>query len=108
MSDNEGLIASDRVTFEVKVDSNVYSLEVCKKACYALMGYLSCIIQTSSSHNVITAKVTGDHSKSSVELKELLFDELLDYSLRESISSKTENVRNIILSNAFSNTRLVD
>ena len=46
--------------------------------------------------------VMPDTPDSNKEIRLLLLDELLDYSLRESISEQTEDVRNVILANAFS------
>ena len=100
------LIASDKLSFELRVDPKVYSLEVCKKASYALMGHLSCEIRVSPAEITIYVVSSGEQGYDVKQLHALLLDELLDYSLRETISSKTEAVRNIILSNAFSNTKL--
>lgn len=100
-------IASDKCYFELKLKSDVYSLEVCKKASYALMDYISCEIKTNNSEIIIKASKSSDSEYDANELKALLLDELLDYSLRESISKQTEDIKNIILSNAFSNTKLV-
>jgi His-Xaa-Ser system protein HxsD len=100
-------IASDKCYFDLKLDSNVYSLDVCKKASYALMDYISCEIKTINSEIIIEAFKSSDSEYDADQLQALLLDELLDYSLRESISKQTEDVKNIILSNAFSNTKLV-
>jgi len=102
------LIASDKHSFELRVDAGVYSLEVCKKACYALMSHISCEIKYSAPEIIIYATCNGLTDYDPKELHALLLDELLDYSLRESIAQKSETLRNIILSNAFSNTKLTD
>ena len=83
---------------------------VCQKACYALMNLISCSIGSVDSESfwTIEASISEGCEKSVSELKHLLLDELLDYSLREKISEKTEPIRNLILSNAFSNSGLVD
>ena len=101
------VIATDKRIFDLDVDSNIYSIDVCKKACYALMAYISCSFKISQSKITITAVISGEHTEDIDQIEALLLDELLDYSLRESISSQTENLRNIILSNAFSNTKLI-
>jgi His-Xaa-Ser system protein HxsD len=101
------VIATDSRQFDVELDSGVYGLLVCQKACYALMNYISCQISTSDTKIKIVATVNSDCGKSTSELKGLLMDEMIDYALRETISAKTESVRNIILSNAFSNTKLI-
>lgn len=103
----EPLNGSDRCTFDVNVDSNVYSLEVCQKACYAMMGRLSCLIKTEGNTIRIKATIINALGDTSATLEAMLLDELLDYSLREKICNQTKDIRNIILSNAFSNTKLV-
>lgn len=100
------VIATDKGSFELKLDTDIYSIEVCKKACYALMSHISCQLGKTGNQITIVATLNSDHPEDKQQLKALLMDELLDYSLRETISSKTENIRDIILSNAFSNSKL--
>ena len=71
------------------------------------MSLASCEIQKEEALFTVTVNVISDASQSNNEIRLLLLDELLDYSLRESISEQTEDVRNIILANAFSRSRLV-
>jgi His-Xaa-Ser system protein HxsD len=106
MSEEE-LIGSDKRYFILRVEAEVYSMEVCKKACYAMMSLFSSQISKDGHEFVLNVSVNQETSESTAQLQELLLDELLDYSLRESISNKTESIRNIILANAFSKTRLV-
>ena len=106
MPDN-GLIASDKREFVLRLDSAIYSADVCKKASYAMMSLFSSQISTDGQDFVISVSVNQETAESVSQLQELLLDELLDYSLRESISQKTESIRNVILANAFSKTKLV-
>mgnify|MGYP006426170945 CR=1 FL=1 len=101
------LIATDQRSFDLEIDPEIYSLEVCKKACYALLAIISCNFEVTKKKIIIKAIVCGENSEEVEQLKALLLDELLDYSLRASIAEQTENVRNVILSNAFSKTKLV-
>jgi His-Xaa-Ser system protein HxsD len=101
------IIATDQRQFSVQVDPAVYSLNCLKKACYAIMTLASCDIQKEENVFTVTLNVLPDISQSNKEIRLLLLDELLDYSLRESISEQTEDVRNVILANAFSRSRLV-
>tara|TARA_R110002074_G_scaffold242440_1_gene414283 strand:+ start:181 stop:498 length:318 start_codon:yes stop_codon:yes gene_type:complete len=103
----DSLIASDKSSFELRLDESVYSIAVIKKASYALMQLMSCLISNHDGKVTVKVTPTPDCDKGHNELEALLVDELLDYSLREIISDKTEPVRNLILSNAFSNTKLV-
>jgi len=104
----DDVIATDTVSFVLEVSLDVYNLHVCKKACYALMGLVSCEIDCDENNRArIEVTASKDCKLDEASLRQFLTDELLDYSLREEIGIKTENIRNIILSNAFSNTKLV-
>ena len=101
------VIVSDSAAFTIQLDSKVYSLLVCQKALYALMRYISSSITVSGDIIEVVVTPVPNSAKSTEELKALINDELLDYSLRESIFEKTIAIRTLILSNAFSNTKLV-
>jgi His-Xaa-Ser system protein HxsD len=102
----KNIIVSDCEVFSLSLDSSVYSLSVIQKSCYALMHLFS--VNISRYENNFLLKIQPLSSDlSSKELEGLLLDELLDYSLREKISEKTEGVRNLILANAFSKTKLI-
>jgi His-Xaa-Ser system protein HxsD len=102
------VITTDKRSFEIELNSKVYSLLACKKACYALMELVSCEITTSPDKLLVKIHPTTECNKDEQEIRALLLDELLDYSLRETISEKTDSIRTLILSNAFSKTKLVD
>lgn len=104
----KNVIATESRSFQAKINPSIYSLLVCQKACYALMNYMSCKIDYVGDDLVIEVNVSDECDKTLDDLNHLLLDELLDYALREKISEKTEPVRNLILSNAFSNTGLVE
>ena len=104
----DNILATDSRSFVVEVDPTIYSALVCQKACYALMAYISCSVKDVGDKLVIEANISPECDKSIRELNDLLLDELMDYSLREKISEKTESIRNLILSNAFSNTSLIE
>lgn len=102
------VIATDKRHLEFEIDSAVYSMECVKKSCYALMAIGSSEIRTLTDHQILVKMaILQDINQSDAEIRQLLFDELLDYSLRESISKQTEGVRNVILANAFSRSRLI-
>ena len=107
MMPEEELISSDKRQFILRVESEIYSMEVCKKSCYAMMSLFSSQISKDGNEFVLNISVNQETSETRAQLQELLLDELLDYSLRESISHKTESIRNVILANAFSKTKLV-
>lgn len=101
------IIASDSLAFHVEVDSTIYSELVCQKACYVLMRHMSAKVTSTEKSYIISGNLEASSNLTLVEIESMLIDELLDYSLREKIAEQTENTRNLILSNAFSNTKLV-
>lgn len=105
---NNIIASSSTRSFDYEIDKDIYSLLIIQKACYALMGLITCQISNSSTGYLVRISPNAHCDKDDSEIVSLLNDELLDYSLREKISSQTESVRNLILSNAFSNTKLVN
>jgi len=102
------VIATDKRHLEFEIDEAVYSMECIKKSCYALMAIGNSEISTLTNHQILVKMaILQEVNQSDAEIRQLLFDELLDYSLRESISKQTEGVRNVILANAFSRSRLI-
>lgn len=101
------LIGSDRPSFDLEVNANVYSVDSCMKAAYALMSKLTAQIETEGEKIKICITPAGNFDLTETELKGLFLDEILDYSLRESIKEQTASYRDIILSNAFSNSKLI-
>lgn len=103
------IIATDKRLIRMRIDEDVYSLESVKKACYAIMALASCEITKIEGGGglEVLLYVVKDTNHSDAEISQVLLDELLDYSLRESIAEQTEDVRNVILANAFSRSRLV-
>lgn len=91
-------------------DSSIYSLTAVKKAAYKFAKI--CSVHLQPSENGITATLnTIDTSLSDtdkVTIAGALCNEAIDQDLRESISAKTEGVRNLILAQAFSKTSLLE
>ena len=90
-------------------DENVYSIEALKKASYRNIANYSVVIKKEGAQLECLFSFpdgTTEHQTS------LFIDdfkkEVLDQDLREIIKRETEGIRNLILSHAFSKTRLVE
>jgi His-Xaa-Ser system protein HxsD len=92
----------------VNFDSRVFSLTAIKKASYRFIDkFTNDIVLTGSE---ITCVLNFSPSYSAAASKFIVEDfkkEVLDQDLRITISSETENVRNLILAHAFSRTSLI-
>lgn len=88
-------------------DERVYSVEAVQKAAYRLMN--SIVVDISIKNGKILCKVNPSIGIDPVGLEKSLQEfkkEVLDQHLRLKIKSETEQVRNLIIGIAFSNTGL--
>lgn len=93
---------------EVFFDTNVYKLDVVKKAAYRFTDKFSVNFRLDSSQ--VMCELNFPDKKSKEYIDQTINDfksEVLDQDLREKISIETESVRNLILAHAFSRTSLI-
>lgn len=95
--------------FILKFDSKIYSLDIIKEAMYRFTD--KCSFRFEMLEQTITVNIQffsniSDDSKK--EISQQIHNEVLDQDLRKTIAKETEYVRNLILANAFSNTKLID
>jgi His-Xaa-Ser system protein HxsD len=92
---------------EVSLDATAYSADAIQRAAYRFCDRLSlelttaggtfrCVVRVETDDDDIADATVGDFT-----------NEVLDQTLRERIRTETEEVRNLILALAFSNTDLV-
>jgi His-Xaa-Ser system protein HxsD len=95
---------------ELFFDSNVYDLDVIKKASYRFIDQFSVDISLGNDSKIICV-ISYPSSKSPESVDHMVSEfkkELLDQDLRKRIGIETEAVRNLILAHAFSKTSLVN
>lgn len=92
---------------ELEFDSAAYSVDAVQRAAYRFSDRLSATVATGDPIRCVLFLETKD----GLEVEQLLAEfrkEVLDQVLRERIRRETEQVRNVILAHAFSNTGLID
>lgn len=93
---------------EVTFDASMHSADAIQRAVYSLSDRLSCDIRADGANFRCVVHVdesdAGDVDVILAQLRNAVTDE----TLRERIRRETEEVRNLILALAFSNTGLVD
>jgi His-Xaa-Ser system protein HxsD len=87
---------------ELHFDVRVFSLETVKRALYRYQDKCSFDIQLRD-NDIMVSLVTSNAS-----LPDSIKREVLDQDLRDTITKETQNVRQLILANAFSNTGLIN
>lgn len=96
--------------YGVSLDTTIYNLEAIKKAAYKFADRASLIIVPGpGTHVSIVFNFTAEHVD--FEPEQIIGDfcnELLDQDLRGQIKKETEPLRNLLLAQAFSRTKLVD
>jgi His-Xaa-Ser system protein HxsD len=95
------------ITREVVLDLSGYSIDAIQRAAYKLSEQLSVDIRSESSGYRCLLHLEGEPTEDDAEALAADFRrEVLDQALRERIRGETEQVRNLILAFAFSNTGL--
>lgn len=88
-------------------DDRVYSVITLQKAAYRFINYFACNFSLTENQIRCEVESSGNLTLESFNAKVHEFKkEVLDQHLREKIRTETEDVRNLILSVAFSSTGL--
>lgn len=87
----------------IEFDSHVFSLDTIKKTLYRFSD--KCSFDIAMKDNIITVVF---QAKTEEDWIGKIKNEVLDQDLRDIISKETENIRTLILANAFSNTGLIE
>ena len=98
----------DANTLVVGFDPSVYRLAAIKKAVYRLGDRLSASIRVAKNGTIETELILVDSSPDIDRLLGDLCREALDQELREQIAEETAGIRDLLLSQAFSATSLID
>jgi His-Xaa-Ser system protein HxsD len=103
-----GNVSSHRIE-EIRVDLRLFSIEAIKKACYKFSDrYFNDLHLSSESHAVIEFRVPATKSEEAfAAMKSEFMQEVIDQDLRERIAEETKVTRNLILTNAFADTKLI-
>jgi len=88
-------------------DERVYSVVTLQKAAYRFINYFACNFSLSEHQIQCEIESTGNMTPEAFNAKVHDFKkEVLDQHLREKIKAETDDIRNLILSVAFSSTGL--
>ena len=95
---------------DLSVDLGLYTVDTVKKVCYKFADRYFHDLKIMegnviSVHFRFPSTITKDEAD---DIKEEFIHELVDQDLRETITKETEITRNLILANAFADTKLVD
>lgn len=84
----------------VEFDSSIQSLDALNAAAYRLLDVASCAIERR--HDKFVCRLTPKHSANeSEQIRVRFLDCVTDENLRQTLATKTEPVRNLILALAF-------
>lgn len=87
----------------VEIDSELYSQTTIEKALYPLADKGSFLVSKKENSFLIEFNFEEEN----IAIIEDFKNNLIDYSLREKLSQQTENYKNLILAQAFSETDLL-
>lgn len=99
---DSGDVPSERAAV-VRFQSDLYSVEVIKKAAYRLSDRAVCDLRTEGSEFVCTLRFLSPQTQAqAARLADDFALEVLDQDLRRSVAAETAALRNAILAYAFS------
>ncbi|HYW91594.1 MAG TPA: His-Xaa-Ser system protein HxsD [Gammaproteobacteria bacterium] len=93
------------------VSLDAFTLDTVKKACYRFANRGFHKLSVDSKHRQVLVQFRFPASIEHVEEEDIVdrfHNEVLDQDLREKVRSQTEIIRNLILTNAFADSALVD
>jgi His-Xaa-Ser system protein HxsD len=93
---------------QVSFDVSAYSADAIQRAAYRFSDRLALDLKQVNGEFVCTLVMKDEFADSADEIAADFRIEVLDQVLRERIRSETEDVRNLILALAFSNTGLTE
>lgn len=94
---------------KLEVDLNVFDLNTIKQSVYKFMDRCSFGFEQIESKLFLNIEFHSMiQSDEMIETINKIQNEFLDQDLRRIVSAETEQVRNLILANAFSNTKLIE
>lgn len=102
-------LVDDLTKTTLEIDLTVINLNAVKQAAYKFTDQCAFAFEQKDKKLLIT--ISFLHMMSPVEKEDILnklHNEILDQDLRKIISDETEHVRNLILANAFSNSKLIE
>lgn len=95
---------------EIQFDPKIYSLDTIKKASYKFTDRCSFEFQAIAEEKILVSVnfLFSPDVASQNDIINQIHNEILDQDLRQTVARETEQVRNLILANAFSNTKLIE
>jgi len=96
------------IEHQVTLDESAYSADAIQRAAYRFSDRLALDLKRVNGEFVCTLLINDELRDGADEIAADFRTEVLDQVLRERIRSETEDVRNLILALAFSNTGLTE
>lgn len=94
----------------LEFNPNIYAIDVIKRAAYKFTDRCAFefeyVDELKVILNITFLAIANDETQK--DIINQLHNEILDQDLRRIVSAETEQVRNLILANAFSNTKLIN
>lgn len=109
----EGEIAplkiSENGTALIQVDHALVSVEAILKTCYWFSRDFVCnVVHEDADRSTVYLKPKGVNSMSAEEIEEQFMSHAMDFALRERITAKTSDVRDLLLAKAFSESGVLE
>jgi His-Xaa-Ser system protein HxsD len=96
-------------TLSIRISHSMVSQNALLKTCYWFSRDFVCDVKgDGDDYSIVTLKSKGAHEVSAEELRENFTTHAIDFELRERISAKTSEVRDLLLAKAFSESGVLE
>jgi His-Xaa-Ser system protein HxsD len=96
-------------SLSVRIDHAVISVEALLKTCYWFSRDFACdVVSEDPTHSIVSLRAKGLVSDSEEELRDRFMASAMDFALRERVTAKTSEVRDLLLAKAFSESGVLE
>jgi His-Xaa-Ser system protein HxsD len=96
-------------SISVRIDHAVISMEAILKACYWFSRDFACdVISENPTHSIVSLRAKGSVPDLKEELRDRFMASAMDFALRERVTAKTSEVRDLLLAKAFSESGVLE
>lgn len=97
------------MSVSVPISHDIISVEALLKACYWFSRDFTCDVEADGpGHSMVRLKAKGRSMSDPEDVRELFMASAMDFALRERVTTKTADIRDLILAKAFSESGVLE
>lgn len=96
------------VPIEIVISREFASSEAVLKACYWFSRNFACDIKEDANQFMVFLKPKSNPSDNLESIRDAFLEHVVDFELRQRVDAKTEDIRNVLLAKAFSESGVLE